>query len=367
LIVTLSEDLAMNRSRNSSDHLLPDECAPQHEHAPRPLPLFLGLVRAVGEKDPALARLALDGLAKYERAERRDLRIRRDVFAGVGPSTLYDFGGDGPPVVLIPSLIKPPHVLDLDDEVSLAKATAGMGRRSLLLDWGPARDRADLDIGGHVERLLLPLIEGLGGSAALVGYCLGGTMAVAAANLTNVDRVATIAAPWRFAGYPEQSRTSLLDLWQTARHAAGHLNVLPMEVLQAAFWSLDPHRTVSKFAHFAGLDANSDEARRFVTLEDWANEGEPLPLPAARELIEDFFGADMPGTTGWDVAGRTMSDALAVPLLHFTSAQDRITPDASAANGDRVEIAAGHVGMVVGSARRQLQQALGAFLDPACR
>jgi polyhydroxyalkanoate synthase len=367
LIVTLSEDLAMNRSRYSPDHLLPDECAPQHEHAPRPLPLFLELVRSVAEMDPELARTALDGLAKYERAERRTVRSRRDSVARVGPARLYDFGGDGPPALLLPSLINPPHVLDLDSEVSLAQALAEMGRRSLLLDWGPARERTDLDIGGHVERLLVPLIEALGGRVALVGYCLGGTMAVAAANLTDVERIATIAAPWRFAGYPAGSRASLLELWEVARHAADRLNVLPMEVLQAAFWSLDPERTVSKFARFAQLDSDSAEARRFVVLEDWANEGEPLPLPAARELIEDFFDADLPGEGAWTIGGRTMTDVLDVPLLHFTSAQDRITPDASAAHGDREEIAAGHVGMVVGSARKRLQEALAAFLDPACR
>lgn len=269
--------------------------------------------------------------------------------------------------MLIPSLINPPHVLDLDEEVSLAKAVSRMGRRAILLDWGAAHERMDLDVGGHVEQLLLPLVEGLGEHAALVGYCLGGTMAIAAANLTQVDRVATIAAPWRFAGYPKASRTSLLELWQSARYAAERLNVLPMEVLQAAFWSLDPHRTVSKFASFAALDDDSAEARRFVTLEDWANEGEALPLPAARELIEDLFGSDMPGNGGWTVARRTMTDKLGVPLLHFTSSQDRITPHTSAAHGAREEIAAGHVGMVVGSARRQLQEGLAAFLDPACR
>jgi polyhydroxyalkanoate synthase len=329
--------------------------------------LFLELVRIVGEKEPELARAALDGLAKYERAERAAPRSSRDVLAHVGPAVLLDFGGDGPPAVLVPSLINPPHVLDLDAEVSLAAAIARMGRRALLLDWGPAQQRAEFDIGDHVERLLVPLLQELAGPAALVGYCLGGTMAIAAANLAEVERVVTIAAPWRFAGYPEESRTSLMELWQAAKTSAAQLNVLPMEVLQAAFWSLDPKRTVSKFAHFASLAVRSAGARRFVTLEDWANEGEPLPLPAARELIEDFFGSDLPGKSEWQIGGRTMTDALDVPLLHFTSAQDRITPDASAAHGDRTEIAAGHVGMVVGSARSQLHQGLAAFLDPACR
>jgi polyhydroxyalkanoate synthase len=280
---------------------------------------------------------------------------------------LYDFGGSGSPAVLIPSLINPPHVLDLDEDASLASKVAGMGRRSLLLDRGPARERADLDIAGHVERLLVPLTEKLGKPAALVGYCLGGTMAIAAANIIGCESVATIAAPWRFAGYPDTSRAALMELWNAARHAAGQLNLLPIEVLQAAFWSLDPKRTVSKFAHFGALEVGSTDARRFVTLEDWANEGEPLPLPAARELIEDFFGADLPGKGEWTVAGRKITDALDVPLANFTASHDRITPAETAGRGRRTEIAAGHVGMVVGSARGQLCDGLAAFLDPARR
>ena len=325
------------------------------------------MVRTVGKSDPTLARAALEGLAKYERAQRPPDRAQRNVVARSGPAMLHDFGGSGPPAILVPSLINPPHVLDLDEDVSLASAVARMGRRTLLLDWGQARDRSDLDIGGHVEGLLVPLIDGFDEPPALVGYCLGGTMSIAAANLARVERVATIAAPWQFSGYPESSRSSLLKLWHSAKQAADRLNLLPMEVLQAAFWSLDPHRTVSKFAYFGSLVAGSAVARRFVTLEDWANEGEPLPLPAARELIEDFFGSDLPGKGNWEVAGRQITDALAAPLSNFIASHDRITPAESSGGGLRTEIAAGHVGMVVGSARQELCDGLAAFLDPARR
>ncbi|HEX6410062.1 MAG TPA: alpha/beta hydrolase [Sphingomicrobium sp.] len=325
------------------------------------------MIRLVGERDPATARAALEGLAKYERASREGARPRKPVAVQVGPAVLRDHGGSGPPAILVPSLINPPDVLDLDEDVSLASAVAQMGRRSLLLDWGAARERAELDVGGHVESLLVPLIAQLDEAPALIGYCLGGTMAIAAANRTPVERVATIAAPWRFAEYPEESRRSLLELWKHARQAAVSLKVLPMEVLQAAFWSLDPSRTVSKFAGFSKLEAESADARRFVVLEDWSNEGEPLPLPAARELIEDFFGADLPGKGEWTVAGRAMTDSIAAPLLNCTASKDRITPSVSAPSGSRKDIAAGHVGMVVGSARGQLHRALARFLDPACR
>lgn len=323
------------------------------------------MVRLVGETEPDVARAALDGLAAYERAPRPKPRQARPVVAQIGPAVLRNHGGEGPPALLVPSLINPPHVLDLDEDVSLASAVARMGRRSLLLDWGSARERAGLDVAAHVEQLLVPLVLEVGEPAALVGYCLGGTMTVAAANLAPVERVTTIAAPWRFAGYPDQARRSLLDLWRSALPAAARLNVLPMEVLQAAFWSLDPRRTVSKFARFAGLDPASAEVRRFVVLEDWANEGEPLPLAAARELIEDFFGRDLPGKGEWRVGNRSVTDRIAAPTINFTASHDRITPDETAGGGDRTEIAAGHVGMVVGSARAQLHEALARFFGKA--
>lgn len=335
----------------------------QQSHAPRPLPLFLELVRHVSEQAPDLAARALDGLARYEQAPRPKIRPDRPPVATAGPATLRDCGGNGRAVVLVPSLINPPHVLDLDRDVSLAQAIAGDGRHALLLDWGEASERGGLDLGGHIEQLLLPLLREIGEAPALVGYCLGGTMAVAAANLAEVERVATLAAPWRFSRYPDEARESLCRLWDSAKGVAQQLGALPMEVLQSAFWSLDPKRTVAKFAHFADLPPDSADAHRFVTLEDWANEGEPLAIPAARELIEDLFGRNLPGSGQWRVGGRTITDRLDCPLLNITAADDRITPVATAPAGNAVQIPAGHVGMVVGSARSKLHEKLAEFLD----
>jgi len=313
-----------------------------------------------------MGRAALAGLAAYETAERTPLQRQRPIAFQLDGATLRDCGGCGPPVVLIPSLINPPHVLDLDDEVSLGRAITAMGRRVLLLDWGPAGRRAHYSVAGHVSELLLPLLEQLGEPAALIGYCLGGTMALAAANLTPVERVVTLATPWNFAHYPSDGRAALAELWEHAKSTAEVLGALPMEVLQSAFWSLDPERTVEKFSKFASLDPESRNARRFVALEDWANEGEPLPIPAARELIEDFFGANLPGNGTWLVSGQRMTDGLSLPVLHCTASGDRITPAATApvGAGEVLNLESGHVGMIVGSARLRLHQALASFLDP---
>ena len=265
-------------------------------------------------------------------------------------------------MVLVPSLINPPRILDLDAAVSLTGAIAAMEHSVLLLDWGPADRRSELSVAGHVEQLLLPLLRSIPGSFSLIGYCLGGTMAIAAANLIPVERVVTLAAPWAFARYPDSSKQALQDMWRHSKAAAETLGALPMEVLQAAFWSLDPERTVRKFAEFGRLDPGSADARRFVELEEWANQGEPLPYPAARELVEDMFGRDLPGRGEWQVGGQTVVDRLSAPALHLTAERDLIAPPQTSAAGNVVAIDSGHVGMIVGSARAQLHEQLSRFL-----
>jgi polyhydroxyalkanoate synthase subunit PhaC len=154
----------------------------QHEraaqHAPRPLPLFLALLSDVSERDPDLARDALAGLRAYETAERAPRAPPKPELARVEGACLRDHGGEGPPAILIPSLINPPSILDLDSEVSLTEAISGMGRRTMLLDWGKASERSALSVARHIETLLQPLLRSIGEPAALVGYCLGGTMAI---------------------------------------------------------------------------------------------------------------------------------------------------------------------------------------------
>src|SRR5438270_8733029 len=192
----------MNSTPNSRGRrLLPEHPALQHERAPRPLPLFLELVREVSERDPKLAADALAGLRAYEQAPRRERPPPKPEIARVRGAVLRDHGGDGPPALLVPSLINPPRILDLDEAISLTAAIAEMGRRVLLLDWGAADERSELSVAGHIEQLLLPLLRSIGRPVALIGYCLGGTMAIAAANLQPCERVVTLAAPWNFTRY----------------------------------------------------------------------------------------------------------------------------------------------------------------------
>jgi polyhydroxyalkanoate synthase len=323
--------------------LAPKLSAPQQK--PRPLPLFLELLRGETAGAPERMARALEGLRRYQEAERTPPPAPPPAIAARSGAALRDYGGGGVPALFVPSLINPPSILDLSEERSLLRWLAARGRvRPLLVDWGvDVEARRDLSVAGHVEAVLLPLLTALGEPPALVGYCLGGTMALGAAAKAEALGVATLAAPWRFAAFPEEARRGLAALWAGAKATTERLGCLPMEVLQSAFWALDPARTVGKFEAFAGMAGA--KARAFVTLEDWANDGPPLPAAAARELFEDLFGSDATGRGRWLAADPA---ALPCPVLEVASTVDRIVPAASAAGaGERLDLALGHVGMVV--------------------
>jgi polyhydroxyalkanoate synthase len=326
--------------------------------------LFLAMLQRETAANPARLEAALDGLRKYQEAERPAAAAPMPALAEMHGATLRDYGGAGPPMLFVPSLINPPNVLDMGER-SLLRWMSRAGRRVLLLDWGwPGADRRGLDVAGHVEKILLPLMAELGEPVDLVGYCLGGTMALAAAQMGPARSVATIAAPWHFSGFPEEARADLAKLWEGAQPTVAGLGLLPMEVLQCAFWNLDPARTIAKFEAFAFL--SGEEARTFVMLEDWANDGPPLPEAAAREMFEGMFRDDRPGTGAWQVGEEAIDPtSLTIPFLNIVSTTDRIVPAASASRaGERIDLALGHVGMIVGTrARAALWEPLAAWLS----
>jgi polyhydroxyalkanoate synthase len=334
--------------------------------------LFLALLRDETAASPGRRAAALAGLRRYQAAPRPAQRSPKPAIAASGRARLRDYGGTGQPVIFVPSLINPPQVLDLARGNSLLRWLSRQGVRPMLVDWGtPTPAERDMDVTAHVEQLLLPMLRSLRRPPVLVGYCLGGTLAIAAASATETAGLATIAAPWHFRAYGEAIE-SAAAVWAQARRPSRQLGLLPMEVLQAGFWQLDPARTVAKFERFGHLPPTSAAARAFIALEDWANAGAPLTWATGRQLFDDFFTADLPGTGAWQVEGHTIDPrALACPSLAFVSTTDRIVPAASAPSADTVlESALGHVGMVVGSrARSVLWQPLADWLTalPASR
>lgn len=306
----------------------------------------------------------LRGLESYRQsAYCRDLEDPPCLWAE-GTTRLLDYGpAGGVPLLVVPSLINRFYILDLNSGRSLLRFLSGMGIRPLVVDWGkPGEEERQFGlteyVAGRLEAALEAALGLTGTPVALLGYCMGGLLALALARRRPraVGSLALLATPWDFhAEAAEQARLlgSLADLIGVS---CAPLGEVPVDMLQVFFTGIDPFLGLKKFTRFAEMPPDSAEALEFVAIEDWLNDGVPLALPTAREALSRWYGANETGQGLWRVAGTPIRpQALNLPALVVVPAQDRIVPPASAAaladalpNVTRLTPALGHIGMIVG-------------------
>jgi polyhydroxyalkanoate synthase len=345
--------------------------SPQHEAIERALAGVNpeALAEAIDREGRRRLGLFLDGVTAYRHHPyRRDLPDAPVIWRE-GTTRLVDYGGEGVPALVVPSLINRAYILDLSAERSLLRAWPKMGVRPLLVDWdrpGPLERGFDLTayIAGRLEAALDATLALTGRPPVVVGYCMGGLLALALAIRRHRDiaGLVLLATPWDF--HAERAAQARL-LAATAGPLApliGALGELPVDLLQALFAGIDPFQVPRKFQAFARLDAGSPRARAFVALEDWLNDGVPLAGSVAIECLVGWYGHNLPGRDQWRVAGEPVVPAgLGRPTLVVLPAGDRIVPPASASAlaaaipaAERLDPEAGHIGMIVGGSAEAL-------------
>ena len=247
-------------------------------------------------------------------------------------------GGSGPPVLLVPSLVNRAYILDLEPGRSFARALAASGLRPFLVDWDRPGDvergwGLDAYVSGRLLRCLDHVVAATGQPAILLGYCMGGLLAAPLALLRPgaVRALALFATPWDFhAERPDLARAVAAQAraWLPAAEMIGEA---PVDLLQGLFATLDPLLAARKFIAFSRMDQASEEARGFVALEDWLNDGVPLAARVAREAMLGWYGDNAPATGRWRIGGLpVLPGRIGVPALAVVPSRDRIVPPASA-------------------------------------
>lgn len=331
-----------------------------------------GLAEAVYRQ--AVDRLAVfaDGVLAYRAFPRAERQADIPVVWQRGAARMLDYGTAGGsssrPVIIVPSLVNRCCILDLTERRSLVRHLAGAGLRPFLIDWGaPGDAEAGFSlteyVAGYLAEAIAIAAETAGRPPVAIGYCMGGLLALAAAarEPDAASGLALLATPWDF--HADTPTLPYLRAMAPALETMiSNLGYFPVDILQAMFASLEPTLTGEKFRRFANLSANSAEAKLFVALEDWLNDGVPLTAAVARECLFGWYLENTPASGDWRIDGEVVDPAdITVPSLLVIPERDHIVPPASATplaelidGAEAWHLPAGHIGMVTGGRAHEL-------------
>lgn len=280
------------------------------------------------------------------------------------------FNGAGLPVLLCPSLINRPYILDLTDGNSLVQALHAAGRVVYTIDWGdPGDAEYALDFSdftrGRLRAFIDETCEHANAPAVhMVGHCLGGTMATALVAVDD-DKVASLAnltAPIDFDDGGMLAHISTMPFFD-ARVFAEAIGHIPSHLTQPVFQFLRPlgmHTKVMRLFQNLGDERFLEFYR---ALETWVNDNVSIPRSFFVDLIERFYRDNALVSGTFVLAGDRVDLAnVKIPVLTMCAQKDNIVPPHSAQAGHdaygsvdkEIEVfGGGHIGVVVGGAAKR--------------
>jgi polyhydroxyalkanoate synthase len=310
----------------------------------------------------------LAGIERYRRHDYRRQVPEVPALWSEGTTRLLDYRTEATPreaprLLVIPSLVNRYYILDLEEEASFLRHMARQGLAPFAIDWGaPGPEERGFDFTHYVNVRLAHAFDALarepGGPIHVIGYCMGGNLALALAlgRQSEIAGLILLATPWDFHAENAEHARMIAAIGRQLAPALKLFGELPVDILQSFFSGFDPFQILRKFQNFATLDPASPAARKFVALEDWLNDGTAVAAEVARECLVGWYGENMPARGEWRIGGVPVDPRkFDRPSLCIIPAGDRIVPPKSALRlatalpeADILRPTAGHIGMMAG-------------------
>jgi polyhydroxyalkanoate synthase subunit PhaC len=276
-------------------------------------------------------------------------------------------------VLLFPSLINRPYILDLGRGRSLIQALVRAGIEVVLFDWGSPSD-AERDLGldslleGRIPRALTAVhansefSETDARPRTIMGHCLGGNLALlfaarqktANSNLS-IDRLICLTTPIDTANSALINTWFQIPEWDPTQFAQS-LQTIPWPLLQASFLLLRPTMTPRRWIQFARHLTEKDFRESWLQMEIWSNDNVSFSSELFQDLLIPMY-RDNAFTTAW----RGIEN-LDLPIFSIAAMDDHIVPLQSAralrqstplAAHDFHEMRGGHIGAVISKRTRE--------------
>lgn len=287
-------------------------------------------------------------------------------------------------LLIVASLINRYYVLDLLPELSVIGSLAARGFDVFVLDWkAPGATGPDLGFADYIDGTIARAADVIarrskGARPAVIGYCMGGTMAAmfAARHPERLAALCLLGTPIDFHAsgvLADWTRRDLFDA-DLAMDAYGNM---PPSLMQSGFQLMNPAGALSKLVALARDGADESRVRHFVALESWLEDNIAFPGGVYRDYIRTLY-QDNALCRGTMRMGGTPVDLrrLTAPLLDVVALRDHIcAPPSSRAllplvgSKDKrlLEFDTGHIGLTASHrSHQELWPTITAWLEERC-
>ncbi len=278
----------------------------------------------------------------------------------------------GPPLLIVFSLVSKSYILDLVPGNSFVEHLRDDGFDVFLVDWGLPTERDSRNgLEDYAERYLPSIIDRVcevSGSpdVNLIGYCFGGLltlMAAAADPDLPLASLTTIATPVDFS-----DAGVLTDALKrgdlTVDEALDDDGNVPPHVLLQYFRLMKPTAELAQYAALIDRLWDEDTVHAHQLLTGWATDHVPFPGRTAKQVVEMLMRENALINDTLRLSGRPVSFRdIRIPFLNVVAARDHVVPPAWARPGlglvgseDKQELLldAGHIGLAVGRKAHQV-------------
>lgn len=279
-------------------------------------------------------------------------------------------------VLLFPSLINRPYILDLGRGRSLIQALVKSGIEVVMFDWGsPGETERDLGLHGLMEMRIPDALKAVHAYSefseddarprTLMGHCLGGNLALLfAGSLTKkrsplrIDRIVSLTTPI------DTKNSALLNTWfqipnWNPERFAQSFETIPWPILQLGFQMLRPTMTPRRWIQFAGRLRDRDYRESWLQMEIWSNDNVSFSCELFKDLLIPMYRDNgMLGHLNVDYAIKDIR----VPIFSIAATDDHIVQLDGArairkavpeAEHTFIEARGGHVGAVISKRTRE--------------
>ena len=285
------------------------------------------------------------------------------------------------PILIVMATSNRGYILDLAPGQSFVEYMLRQGYDVYVIDWSPPgpADR-DLRFEDYTQRFIPECVQRVRDDSGVddvtvIGYCMGGVLAVMYAALHPHDRIANLVC---FTTPIDFSQMELFAKWSDPRYfdvdrlvdATGNV---PSEIIFTSFEMLRPATRLAGQVQLWENMWNDDFVRSYRAFERWSTDTLPLAGEYFRQTIKELIWENRLYKNELVVGGKHADlRAITAPALHAMAEHDHIVPHAAAkplipsiGSDDKEEIVlkGGHVSLVAGpNAVKRLWPRLDAWL-----